>query len=102
MVKLSVIYRGRPADPAAFDDYYWSKHLPTVARWPGVRRIELARGEAGQEIYQVCDIYFDSHDTLRVALMSPERKVSQEDVKRFPSFEGQVERQVFELRDFRG
>ncbi|MBI2467645.1 MAG: EthD family reductase [Candidatus Rokubacteria bacterium] len=101
MVKLSVIYQGRPGDPAAFDDYYWSKHLPTVGRWPGVRRIELARGESGQEIYQICDIYFDTADALRLALASPERKVSQEDVKRFPPFEGQVKRQVFELRAFR-
>lgn len=100
MVKLSVIYQGRPADPAAFDDYYWSKHLPTVARWPGVRRIELARGEPGQEIYQICDIYFDSSDALRLALSSPERRVSQEDVKRLPPFEGQIQRQVFELRGF--
>ncbi len=101
MVKLSVIYEGRPADPGAFDDHYWSKHLPTVARWPGVRRIELARGEPGEEIYQICDIHFDSFDALRAALTSPERKVSQEDAKRFPTFEGQVKRQVFEVREFR-
>lgn len=75
--------------------------IPTVARWPGVRRIVLARGEPGEEIYQICDIHFDSFDALRAALTSPERKVSQEDAKRFPAFEGQVKRQVFEVREFR-
>ncbi len=100
MVRLSVIYQGRPQDPAAFDDYYWSKHLPTVVRWPGVRRVEVARGEPGDEIYQICDIYFDSTEALRAALASPERKVSLEDARRFPAFEGQVKRQVFEVRPF--
>lgn len=101
MVKLSVIYQGRPADPAAFDEYYWSTHLSTVARWPKLKRIDLAMGEPGEEIYQVCDIYFDSMDDLRAALASPERKVSAEDVKNFPPFEGQIKRQVFEVRGFR-
>jgi uncharacterized protein (TIGR02118 family) len=100
MVKLSVIYAGRPHDPAVFDEYYWSKHLPTVARWPRIRRISLALGEPGEEIYQICDLYFDSTEDLRAALGSPERKVSQEDTHRVPVFEGQVKRQVFEVREF--
>jgi hypothetical protein len=54
MVKLSVIYQGRPHDAAVFDEYYWSAHLPTVARWPGIRRITLAMGEPGEDIYQIC------------------------------------------------
>jgi uncharacterized protein (TIGR02118 family) len=99
MVKLSVIYHGRPQDPAAFDSYYWTKHLPTVARWPRVRRITLATGEPGEEIYQVCDIYFDSVEDLQSALASPERTISLADTKRFPAFDGQVKRQVFEIKD---
>ena len=101
MVKLSVIYQGRPEDAAAFDGYYWSKHLPTVARWPKIRRITLAAGEAGEEIYQICDLHFDSMDDLQAALSSPERKISLDDTKNFPPFEGQVKRQVFELKDFK-
>jgi uncharacterized protein (TIGR02118 family) len=100
MVKLSVIYEGRPHDPAAFDEYYWSNYLPTVARWPRIRRISLAQGEPGEEIYQICDLYFDSTDDLRAALSSPERKVSQEETHRVPIFEGQVKRQVLEVKEF--
>jgi uncharacterized protein (TIGR02118 family) len=102
MVKLSVMYAGRPADPAAFDAYYWSAHLPTVARWPKVRRIALARGRPEDELYQVCDILFDTREDLEAALASPERRVSAEDVQRFPEFRGQIKRQVFEVRDFPG
>ena len=101
MVKLSVIYQGRPKDAAAFDSYYWSKHLPTVARWPRIRRIVLATGEPNEEIYQICDLYFDSMDDLQSALSSPERKISLDDTRNFPSFEGQVKRQVFEVKDFK-
>jgi uncharacterized protein (TIGR02118 family) len=100
MVKLSVIYQGRPEDPAAFDGYYWAKHLPTVARWPKIRRITLALGEPDEEIYQICDLYFDSMDDLQQALSSAERKVSLDDVRNFPAFTGQVKRQVFDLRDY--
>jgi uncharacterized protein (TIGR02118 family) len=102
VVKLSVIYQGRPADPVAFDGYYWSQHLPTVARWPKVRRIDVAKGRAGDEVYQICDIVFDSMADLEAALASPERQVSADDVKRFPPFEGQIKRQVLEVRGFLG
>ena len=101
MVKLSVIYQGRPQDPTAFDDYYWSRHLPTVTRWPRIRRIVVAAGEPGDEIYQICDLYFDSLEDLRAALGSPERKVSQDDTRRFPAFDGEIKRQVFEVREFK-
>jgi uncharacterized protein (TIGR02118 family) len=100
MVKLSVMYHGRPQDPAAFDDYYWEKHLPTVVAWPKVRRILVAKGTPGDDFYQVCDIFFESHADLEAALASPERKVSAEDIKRFPTFDGQIKRQAFEVRDF--
>lgn len=102
MTKISVMYQGRPADPAAFDAYYWGTHLPTVARWPRVRRIAVATGQPGDDLYQVCDIWFDSPADLEAALASPERKVSADDVKNFPKFEGQIKRQVFTVRDFKG
>ena len=101
MVKLSVIYQGQPRDAAAFDDYYWKTHLPGVARWPRIRKIALATGEPGEEIYQICDLYFDSVEDLQAALTSPERKVTLEDTKGFPVFDGQIKRQVFELKDFK-
>lgn len=49
------------------------------------------------KIYQVADLWFDSRADLDAALASPERKVSADDVKRFPEFRGQNQ-----SADFRG
>ena len=67
MVKLCVMYVGQPADPAAFDAYYWGTHLPTVQKWPRIRRISLAKGAPGDELYQVADLWFDSRVDLDAA-----------------------------------
>jgi uncharacterized protein (TIGR02118 family) len=99
-LKLSVIYVGQPADPAAFDAYYWGTHLPTVQKWPRIRRITVAKGAPGDELYQVADLWFDSRADLDAALASPERKVSADDVKHFPEFRGQIKRQIFEVRPY--
>src|SRR5262249_31042605 len=98
--KLSVIFEGRPHRPGAFHALYWGSALARGARWPRIRKITLATGEPGEEIYQICDLYFDSVEDLQAALTSPERKQSLEDSRTLPAFEGQVKRQVFEVRDF--
>jgi uncharacterized protein (TIGR02118 family) len=100
VVKLSVMYVGQPADPAAFDAYYWQTHLPTVRKWPGIRRITVDKGAQGDELYQVADLWFDTRADLDAALASPERQVSAADVKRFPEFRGQIKRQVFEVKSY--
>ena len=100
MVKISVMYVGQPSDPPAFDAYYWGTHLPTVRKWPRIRRITLAKGGPGEEFYQVADLLFDSRADLDAALASPERKVSADDVKRFPEFRGQIKRQIFDVETY--
>jgi uncharacterized protein (TIGR02118 family) len=100
MVKLTVMYLGEPADRTAFDAYYWSTHLPTVCKWPGMRRITVAKGGPGDEVYQMADLWFDSRADLDAALASPERQVSADDVKRFPEFRGQIKRQIFEVKSY--
>ena len=100
MVKMSVMYVGQPADPAAFDAYYWKTHLPTVEKWPGIRRITIAKGAAGDELYQIADLFFDSRADLDAALASPQRKASAADFKLFPEFQGQVKRQIFQVTSY--
>jgi uncharacterized protein (TIGR02118 family) len=100
MVKMSVMYVGQPINPAAFDAYYWNTHLPTVRKWPAIRRIVVAKGAPGDELYQVADLWFDSRADLDVALASPERKVSADDIKNFPEFRGQIKRQIFEVKPY--
>jgi uncharacterized protein (TIGR02118 family) len=100
MVKMSVMDVGQPADPAAFDAYYWETHLPTVEKWPGIRRITIAKGGPGDELYQIADLWFDSRADLDAALGSPERKASGNDVKRFLEFRGQIKRQIFPVTSY--
>lgn len=42
MVKLTVLY-GHPDDPAAFEEYYASIHMPLVDKMPNLIRYEAAR-----------------------------------------------------------
>ncbi|MFN0162166.1 MAG: EthD family reductase, partial [Burkholderiales bacterium] len=43
MAKLVVMY-DRPADPAAFDAYYFNKHVPLAKTIPGLRNYEVNAG----------------------------------------------------------
>lgn len=100
MVKFCVFYYGRPEDPAAFDDYYWNRHLALVRRWPKVKRVELAKGQPGDDLYQVTEMSFDSLGELEAALQSPERAASYEDGLKLPKFVGEIKRRTFEVLDF--
>ena len=87
MVKLIALYAA-PQDPAAFDRHYQEVHLPLVRKWPGLRRVELARitgtpGGGHAPYYQMAEMYFDDHDALRAALRSPEGRAAGEDLQRF-------------------
>jgi uncharacterized protein (TIGR02118 family) len=99
VVKYVVLYEGRPEDPEEFDRYYLDHHVPTVARWPGIRRIEVNRGTDGGDFYQLCEFYFDSLDDLRTALASPERDASGRDRLRFPTFNGEIRHQAIKVHD---
>ena len=100
MIKFCVFYCGKPDDPVAFDKYYWAHHLPIVACWPRLKRIVVSKGQTGDEIYQIAEMYFDSRKDMETALRSPERERAAEDTKNFPCFNGEVKRQVFEVTDF--
>ena len=43
MAKLVVMY-SKPADAAAFDDYYFNKHVPLAKTIPGLRSYEVNAG----------------------------------------------------------
>ena len=43
MAKLYAMYR-RPADPAAFDRYYYATHVPVAKKAPGLRHYEVTSG----------------------------------------------------------
>ncbi len=46
MAKLIALYK-KPADAKAFDDHYFSRHVPIAKTVPGLRRYEVNAGPVG-------------------------------------------------------
>jgi uncharacterized protein (TIGR02118 family) len=89
MAKLVVLY-SRPTDPAAFDAYYESRHLPNVKRVPGLRAFEISTGPVtsptGPAPYHLVAILsFDSMTALQTGLASPQGQAAVADVANFAS-----------------
>ena len=65
MAKLFAVYR-QPKDPAAFDAYYFGKHVPLAKTIPGLRSDEVTRGDVmGME---------GKHPVYLVAILEHHRK----------------------------
>ena len=86
MAKVLVMYNP-PADPAAFDRYYFGTHVPLARRIPKVRGVKFNSGAvsalSGNAPYLICEIEFDSMADLQAALQSPEGQTTAADVANF-------------------
>jgi len=87
MAKVYAMY-GSPADAAAFDRYYFERHVPIAKRIPGLRRYEVTRGPlaaiAGTAPYHlIATLTFDSVDAIRAGLGSPEGQAAAADLANF-------------------
>lgn len=87
MAKLYAIYQ-QPADPAAFDHYYFGTHVPLARTIPGLRSYEVTRGDvmgmAGKHAaYLVATLSFDSMAAIVAALASPEGRATAADLAHF-------------------
>lgn len=87
MVKVIVLY-GSPSDAAAFEEHYAGTHRPLAAKIQGVERFEATRvvgtpdgGEA--PYYRVAELWFESQESLRTALSSPEGQATVADIPNF-------------------
>lgn len=75
MAKLVILY-GHPADPAAFEDYYASHHLPYAGEhMPNVRGAQnmrvISTAEGGTAAYyRVSELTYDSVEDLRAGITS--------------------------------
>lgn len=77
-----------PVDPAAFDAYYASTHVPLAKRLPGLRSYEVSSGTimtpGGVAPYHLVGVLrFDSMDDLLAALASPEGEAVVADLPKF-------------------
>lgn len=89
MAKLFAIYQ-QPADPAAFDRYYFETHVPLAKTIPGLRSYEVTRGDvmgmAGKHgTYLVAVLGFDSMQAIAAALASPQGQATAADLANFAS-----------------
>ncbi len=83
---MLVLYN-HPADPAAFDSYYYNTHIPLAERIPGLRSYSVStappRVLAGNGFHLIAELTFDSMDDLNGALASPEGQATAADLANF-------------------
>jgi uncharacterized protein (TIGR02118 family) len=87
MAKLVALYK-KPADPAAFDAYYFSTHLPLAKKIAGLRHYEVNAGAIttpqGESPYHlIATMSFDSLAAIQQAVASPEGQATAADLANF-------------------
>ncbi|WP_205245057.1 EthD family reductase [Leifsonia tongyongensis] len=84
--RVIVGYR-QPSDPAAFDEYFRTTHVPITSRMPGIVRMSAGRTESFDgstpEFYEVAQILFESKDSAVAAVGSPEGQAAAADIGNF-------------------
>jgi uncharacterized protein (TIGR02118 family) len=100
MAQLVVLYK-TPTNPAAFDDYYFSKHIPIAKKIPGLRKYEVSDGmvatPAGPSgVHLVAVLHFDNMAAIQAAFASPEGQAAGADVQTFAT--GGADMLLFDTR----
>ena len=89
MAKPYAVYQ-QPKDTAAFDSYYFSKHVPLAKTIPGLRSYEVTKGDvmgmAGKHgVYLVATLEFESMAAIGAAMASPQGQATAADLGNFAS-----------------
>jgi uncharacterized protein (TIGR02118 family) len=87
MARLLAMYK-IPKDRAAFDAYYFEKHIPLAKKIPGLRKYEVSRGAvvgpAGpSEFHLIAILHFDDMAAIQSAFASPEGQAAGADIPNF-------------------
>lgn len=93
-VSYFVRYEGNADELPAFLRYYRERHVPILARWPGIRRVVLHTPVPWDDPFPVrrgtavlvAQIEFENEADLAGALRSTERAQARHDFHHFPSF----------------
>ena len=101
MARLVVIY-GMPKDVAAFDQYYFTNHVPIAKQIPDLRRYEVSSGTVAtpagpSTTHLVAILHFDDLPAMQRALASPEGQAAAADVATFAT--GGATMLLFNSRD---
>ena len=106
MISYFVRYRGSAADPAAFVDYYATRHAAILREFPGIRTLSLHEPTVWNDPFPVhhdgttllAQMTFDTPTDLESALHSEARRRAREDFTRFSPFSGEVTHQAMSAR----
>ena len=106
MISYFVRYRGSASDPAAFVDYYATRHAAILKEFPGIRTLSLHEPADWNDPFPVhpdgtallAQMTFDSLADLKRALHSEPRRRARDDFGRFPPFSGEVTHQAMTRR----
>lgn len=87
MAKLFAVYQ-QPTDPAAFDAYYFNKHVPLAKTIPGLKSYEVTTGDvmgmAGKHgVYLVAILEFESMQAIAAGMASAEGQATAADLANF-------------------
>jgi len=87
MARILVLYN-QPADPDAFDRYYFETHIPIAGKIPGLRSCTVSSGSVGliaggQPAHLVAELEFDTMADLQSAMASPEGQATAADLVNF-------------------
>ena len=98
MAKLLAMYK-TPKDAKAFDDYYYSTHVPIAKKIVGLRSYEVSKGTVASPggaapYHLIATLSFDSLEALQSALGSSEGVAAGNDLANFAT--GGVELIVFD------
>ena len=97
-VPYLVHYRRPADDEQAFIDHYLAHHPPLLAELPAIRRLEIYAPVDMEppptlerdDVMLICDVSFDSVESLNAALASEVRVRLRADYDAFPPFDGPV------------
>ena len=101
MAKLIALYK-KPADVKAFDNYYFSRHVPLAKTITQLRRYEVNEGpvttpDGGAPYHLAAILTFDSMAAMQQALTSPEGQATAADLANFA--QAGVELLIFDSRE---
>lgn len=101
MAKILVMYN-KPADAAAFDDYYFGKHVPLAKTIPGLRSYEVSAGpvvtpQGPSPYHLIATLTFDSMAAIGAAFASKEGQATVADVAKFA--QAGVQTVIFDTRE---
>lgn len=89
MARILAIYK-TPADKAAFDKYYFEKHVPLAKTIPGLTKYEVNASpvmtpQGPSSTYLIATLHFASMADIAKGMASPEGKATAADVPKFAS-----------------